>query len=99
FGDVVVGAKLEADDAVGFFSAGGEHDDGDLAGSGVFAQVAADLQAVNAGHHQVEEDDVGGVLAGNLEAGAAVEGGHDVKAAFFEVEADQLDHIFGIVDY
>ena len=37
-GDVVVGAELEPDDAVGFLGAGGEHDDGKRRGERVAAQ-------------------------------------------------------------
>jgi hypothetical protein len=40
--DVVVGAELEADDAIGLLTAGGEHDDRDL---GVLAQRAGHVVA------------------------------------------------------
>ena len=54
--DVVVGAELEADDAVGLLAAGGEHDDRDAR---ALAQRAADVVAGAVGEHHVEEDEVG----------------------------------------
>ena len=50
---VIVGAELEAEDAVDLAVARGQHDDRDLAGR---AQTAADLEAVHSGEHHVEDD-------------------------------------------
>src|SRR2546429_3119355 len=52
FGDVVVGPKLETDDPVDLGVAGGQHDDGYPAAG---PQAAADLEAVDAGKHEVED--------------------------------------------
>ena len=81
-GDVVVGAGHEAGDLVHLLGAGGEHDDADGGVGG--ADAAADLEAVDAGKHDVQQGhaDVGvllqlvqGLLAGlglhHLVAGAA----------------------------
>ena len=54
-GDVVVGADLEAEHAIGFFAARGHHDDRHVDAR---AQLAADLDAVAAGQHQIEHDAV-----------------------------------------
>ena len=55
-GQVVVGAHLEADDAVDVLALGRQHDDRHgLAGA---AQAPADGQPVLAGQHQVEHDQV-----------------------------------------
>ena len=55
-GQVVVGAHLQADDAVDVVALGGEHDD---RGRGrLRAQAAADRQAVLARQHQVEHHQV-----------------------------------------
>ena len=55
-GQVVVRAHLQADDAVDVLALGGEHDDG----HGVLraAQAPADRQAVFAGEHQVEHQQI-----------------------------------------
>ena len=57
-GEVVVGAHLEADDALGFLGAGGQHDDRDRRGVLVGAQQPADLEAVDVRQHQVEHDEI-----------------------------------------
>ena len=62
--DVVVGAQLEADHAVGLVAAGGEHDDRDLR---VAADLAADVEAGAVGKHEVEEDEVGADARGRLD--------------------------------
>ena len=54
-GDVVVGADLEAEHAIGFLAARGHHDDRHVAAP---AQLAAHLDAIAAGQHQVEHDAV-----------------------------------------
>ena len=58
--DVVVGAEAEAGDLSTSEVAGGEEDDGHAAGGG---KGAADLEAVLAGHHDVEHEEVGLQLA------------------------------------
>jgi hypothetical protein len=58
-GDVVIGSQLEPDDAVGFLGAGGEHDDRHGRGGRIGAQRAADFQPVEAGQHQVQQDQIG----------------------------------------
>ena len=62
--DVVVGAELEADDAVGLLAAGGEHDDRDL---GALAERAGDVVARPVGELHVEEDEVGHLARGLLD--------------------------------
>jgi hypothetical protein len=66
-GQVVVGAHFQADDAVHVLDLGGQHDDGRAVAGG--AQAAADGQAVLAGQHQVQHDQVDG-LAGLQRASA-----------------------------
>ena len=52
---VIVGAELQADDAVHILAARGQHDDRDLA---LLAQAAQDLEAIDAGQHDVEHHQV-----------------------------------------
>ncbi len=60
FGQVIVGAHFQTDDAIGLIVARGEHQHRRRL---VFAdsQFAAQLQAIVAGHHDVEHDQVDGV--------------------------------------
>ena len=50
---VVVGADLEADDLVDVLVAGGQHQDRHVGG---LADAPADLEPVDVGQHQVEDD-------------------------------------------
>src|SRR5207249_4707317 len=85
FGDVVISAHFEANDAVGFGGAGGEHDQGRVGGAVFSAQAAADLKAIDAGHHQVEDDQVGTMLGGDLETALTVGGDDHVVAVLLKV--------------
>ena len=64
--DVVVGAELEAQHAVGLVAAGGEHDHRHAL---VGAQLAQQVEARAVGEHDVEEHEVGALAPGDLEAG------------------------------
>ena len=57
-GDVVVGAELEPDDAVGLFGAGGQHDDRQGGRGRIGAERTADLEAVEAREHQIEQQEI-----------------------------------------
>ena len=59
-GQVVVGAELEAEQLVELVVARGEHDDRD---GRVAAQLAGDVEAVEPGQAEVEDDEVGVALA------------------------------------
>ena len=79
-GEVVVGAGVEAGDDVEVGVAGGEHQDGRAVAR--LAEAFGDGEAVEAGEHDVEDDDVEGVGEGEGEAVCAV-GGDDCGMAFF----------------
>ena len=64
-GDVVVGAELEAHDLVELVVAGGQEQDRCLGPDG--AQPAEHLEAVDAGQADVEQDEVGRLVGGELE--------------------------------
>ena len=88
FGQVVVGADFEADDAVNVFALGGQHDDGcTVIGS---AQSPADGQAVFARHHQIQHDQVHGVAQHDAVQRLAVFGKDDVKALLGQIAAQQV---------
>ena len=62
FSDVVVGSQLQADDGVRFLGFGSQHDDGEHRGCWSRSKAFADLQSVDLGQHQVENDQVGFLL-------------------------------------
>ena len=84
---VVVGAELEADDAVGLKAAGGEHDDRHLGGG---ADCPADVAAVDVGQPQVEQDDVGLGAAHRLDPGGAGRRELDPEALTLERRAQRV---------
>jgi len=88
FGDVVVGAGIEAADAVFGFILGGE--DEDVGRDALGAEFAEKGEAVHVGKTEVEDDDF--VLPGKCEAVAAggVFGDIDGEARFFEDCGDKL---------
>src|SRR5712671_5797251 len=55
-GDVVVGAKLEADDLIHFLTARGEHNDRNGRPFGL--ELLAHIESAHARHHDVENDQV-----------------------------------------
>ncbi len=94
-GHVVVRAVLEPDDAVHLAAEGGEHDDRDVA---LGAEAARDLQAVDAGKHQVEHHEVGRGLVHGGERLLAVGCLADVVPGGAEVRHDDLADRVVVVD-
>src|SRR5262249_52832899 len=66
-GHVVVGAELEADDAIDLLTARGQHHDRDRARRRVATELAADVGARAVGQHEVEDHEVGQALLGRLQ--------------------------------
>ena len=95
-GDIVVGSAGKAHDLVGVLAAGGEHDDGNV---GKFPYLHAGLAAGEAGHHQVQNDEVQRLLTGQLHGGCAVVGGEDLVALVLQIEFDALDQELFVVYY
>ena len=81
-GQVVVGAELEADDLVDLVVARRQDQDRHL-GAGR-AQAAEDLEAVDAGQADVEDDEVGRLVRRDLEALLAGAGDGDLVALLLE---------------
>jgi len=69
-GDIVVGSQGQAADDVLVRGLGGEHDDGLLRVA--LADSVADLEAVDPGQHDVEQDQVEGAAQGHRQAFSAV---------------------------
>jgi hypothetical protein len=93
FDEVIIGTVFEATYAVGDGIAGGEHDDRDVRGG---AQATSDFEAINAGQHQVEDDEILGRLTGNNEPTLTIMGDRDLKA-LKEESAPQVASNFGFV--
>ena len=85
--DVVVGARLEADHDIDRVGAGGEHDDRDRRRP---ADRAADLEAVHARQHDVEQDEVERLGGEPLEAFAPVGRGRDGEARVAQADRRHL---------
>ena len=96
-GQVVVGAHLQADDAVGLVVARGEHQHrrGLVLAD---AQLAAEQQAVVAGHHDVEDDQVHRVGFEERAHLPAIGDDGGAQAVLLQVVAYQLANLAVIVD-
>jgi hypothetical protein len=94
--DVVVGARFEALHDVGGVGAGGQHDDRHTR---LGAHAGADLDAVHAGEHEVEEDEIGPFAAPRIDRLRAVCTEHGVESLGAQHDADHLGEGGVIVDH
>ena len=94
--DVVVRAGLETHHPVGLLPQRGQHDHGHVAAG---PQPTADLQAVDAGQHQVEHDQVGGGVAHHAQRGLAVGRLDHLVLVGAQVGDDHLTHGVVVVDH
>src|SRR5262249_2249317 len=84
--DIVVGAELEAGDPVDLVAAGGEDHDRD---GRVAAKRPDDVEPVDLGQPEVEDDRIGAAGAGERETPGAIAGGQDAEPGVLEVVADE----------
>src|SRR5207247_8909650 len=89
-GHVVIGAQLQSLDAIGFLAAGGQHDDGNVEPLG--AQLAADVPAAHARHHDVEKEQVRRLRQREGEAAPAIAGGARLIALEAKVVLEAPGH-------
>ena len=83
-GQEVLGAHLDAsDDALGVIDAA-DHDHGQVTELLVALDALQHLDAVHAGHHEIEQDDVGTILGEHGEGGLPVAGGRRRMPLAFE---------------
>src|SRR5205085_1063334 len=82
-GDVVIGPEVEAHDLVDLLVLRGEDDDRDL--DVVLLERLADLEAGDPREHDVQDDQVGRAVHGELEAALTVVRGEDVVPLELEV--------------
>ena len=95
FGDVIIGTKFEANKLVGFFTAGGEHDDGDI---GFAAEGTADVKAVETREVEVKDNEIWGVVTGTGEGIEPITGGMDAIVALFEVVASDFNNFRFVIN-
>src|SRR5262245_50187711 len=97
-GHVVVGAQLEAEDAIDLLAARGQEDDGDRAGLDAPPKLLEDVDPRKLGEHPVEHDEVGLLLAGRLERHESVPGDPDEEALPREDVPEELRDVRFIFD-
>ena len=94
FDHVIVGAQLQSQHLVKGLALGGQHDDGYLAFG---AKLPADLIAVHAGQHQIQQYQIRCKAFKGLQRFLAVVGNLGVVALFVQVEGDQLCDIHVVI--
>src|SRR5467141_682793 len=87
-GHVIVSSHLEPDDAVGFFAARREHENGQTIERVIPANLPADFQAGKFREHEIEKQQIGWRLFQRAQAGTAVLSRTDLKAFVREIVAD-----------
>jgi hypothetical protein len=97
-GHVVDGAAGEPGELVDELVERGHEDDGNGLGGRERLQAPAGLEAVHAGHHYVEQDQVGQHEARALDALLAILRDHDPEAALREVFGERPDVLRRVVD-
>jgi hypothetical protein len=96
--DIIHGADIEATGFV--FGAGlsGEEDDGNFACGGISLEAGTDFVAVHAGHHDVEEDEIGLLFGGGESESFFAVGGDLSFVGIFESSGDHADVEGSVVD-
>ena len=95
FGQVVVGAKLQTQNAVDGIGAGRQHEDGQAA---LAPQLAAEAESILAGQHQIEDDQIDAALLEYSKHLPAVGGQTDAVAVFQQIIPDQVADVAVVVD-
>jgi hypothetical protein len=95
---VVVGAELEADDAVDLLSLGRDHDDGDVLGARLSLESRADGGPGPIGEHQIEQHDVRHRVAREAKARFGGGGGLNAMPGLGEVVLEDLAKIRLVLD-
>ncbi len=94
-GQVVVGADLEADDAIDVLAAGGEQDDGN---GGTLSQGTQNLEAVLLGQHHIQNHQPVAAARRQIDGARARVVGFDVEPLGAQQLADQVAQLPIVVD-
>ncbi len=89
FGDIIVRTQFETAHPIFLFPFGGEHNHGHVAD---FPDGLEDVEAVEVGEHDIEQDEVGEGIAQLLYGLLTCDGFHDLKAIMFQIEANEPCH-------
>lgn len=92
FAEVVVGTEIHAHTDVVFITLGGEEDEGGVVERIVLTHSLDDPVAVEFGHHDITEDEVWALLAGDFDAYAAIFRHTSLVALQFEHERHVSAH-------
>jgi len=84
FDDVIDTPGLESGDDAGGIAAGGEEENRSFAAIGELVESATGFEAVEVGHEQIEEDQVGMGAGGDIESGESAAGDEDFVAFRFK---------------
>src|SRR5206468_6860673 len=96
--DVIIGADLQSYHPIRLFVASRQNEHGRTRKSVDTAQLTADLQAIESGKHQVQDDQVRGIAPCFGESNGSIGGVVDPEALFFEIVFQQSDKIVVIFD-
>jgi hypothetical protein len=96
-GQIVIGSGLEPGYLIIDHRLGREHDDRDTLRSRIVPQTTADLVAVHAGHHDVQNDKVGLLGVGAPDGLLPVTGRDDLVSLALQHHADELKTVYIIV--
>jgi hypothetical protein len=96
-GHVIVGARIETLDDVGNGIASRQHQNGNVLAK--LAETAGDLNAIDSGQHDIEEDEVELVVFGERKSGEAVVSEAYGMIVFLEATAKDLGHSLLVFDY
>ena len=77
----------------------GDHDHRDMLGARLGFQPTADLEAVHAGHHHIEQHHIGALVGTDLERLTAAPGGADVEILRGQPCLEQFDIGVDVVDH
>src|SRR4029077_9862473 len=91
-GDVIVGAHLQADDAVGFITARRKHENRQAIQRIIPPNLPANVQTGEFRQHEVEQQEIRWRFLEGIQTGAAIVGGADLKAFIRKVITNQFDN-------
>jgi hypothetical protein len=95
FDDVIVAAHVEATDDVFDRAPGSDKDDRNV---GHLSQSAADLKAVDIGHHHIQKNCIRMTLVGSAESSHCIVCCNDVKPFVFEHNLQEVERLWLVVN-
>ena len=97
-GNVVVSADFQAVNSFARFSPCGQHKDRQQLSFRILLERFAHGMSIHSRQHEVEDQDVGPLFAGHLEAGESIVGDQHGKPSLVEVVPEQVNHVGFVFD-